>query len=137
LLHSESGKKLKSPATAVARLYKQRKLKFPEQLIVEFIHALGMYPAGSIVELGSGELALVLEQNAEEKLAPRVVLVADANKRVLSRPKLLDLSALNQFSERRSKVSSVEPGQFRIDPRRYSLKVFGRQIGIGNFSFRL
>jgi hypothetical protein len=96
-----------------------------------------MYPAGSIVELGSGELALVLEQNAEEKLAPRVVLVADANKRVLSRPKLLDLSALNQFSERRSKVSSVEPGQFRIDPRRYSLKVFGRQIGIGNFSFRL
>ena len=137
LLHCDSGKKMRSPSTAISRLYKQRKLKFSEQLVVEFIHALGMYPAGSVVELGSGELALVLEQSENEKLAPCVALVTNSSKKVLSRVKHLDLSSLDQYSDRRSIVKIVDPNQFGIDPRIYALKMFGRRIGIGSLSIRL
>ena len=45
-----------SPAAAISRLYKQRKLKFAEQLVFEFIKALGMFPAGSVVELENGSI---------------------------------------------------------------------------------
>ena len=46
-------------------------------MILEFIQALGLYPAGSVVELSTGELAVVVEQYAERRLRPRVVVVTD------------------------------------------------------------
>lgn len=46
-------------------------------LTVKFIECLGIYPAGSIVELGSGEVALVLEVNPKAKLKPKILILQD------------------------------------------------------------
>jgi len=59
-----------SHASAISRLYKQRKLKFAEQLVFEFIKALGMFPAGSVVELENGSIGIVTEQNPNQRLTP-------------------------------------------------------------------
>lgn len=46
-------------------------------LTMKFIECLGIYPAGSLVELNSGEVALVLEVNPKAKLKPRVMIVQE------------------------------------------------------------
>lgn len=46
-------------------------------LTMKFIECLGIYPAGSLVELASGEVALVVEVNPKAKLKPRILIVQD------------------------------------------------------------
>lgn len=91
LLKSNAGGSPVSPAKALSKLYKQRGLKFPEQLVVELIHVMGVYPLGSLVELSSGEVALVLEQISEQKLMPKVALLTDKNKSPVKRFKIVKL----------------------------------------------
>ena len=59
--------------------------------MLEFIQALGLYPAGSVVELNTGQLAVVVEQYAERRLRPRVVIVTDENQVPVSELTSLDL----------------------------------------------
>jgi hypothetical protein len=51
---------------------------FQEDLVVEFNQALGIFPPGSIVELNTGAIAVVLEQNEMRKLRPVVCIVTDS-----------------------------------------------------------
>lgn len=81
-----------APSRAVAQLYELRGTLFQEELVVEFIRAIGLYPTGTLVELNTGEVGVVVEQNFERRLKPRVMLVLDALKQPLSQHKLLDLS---------------------------------------------
>lgn len=47
-------------------------------LTVGFVSALGVFPAGSIVELTSGEIAIVLSQNPQHRLRPQILVVRDS-----------------------------------------------------------
>lgn len=38
---------------------------------------LGIYPPGSVVELSSGEVAIVLESNPAQRLRPQILVVRD------------------------------------------------------------
>ena len=132
--HCETGKI--SPAKAIARLYKQRLLKFPEQLIVEFIHVMGMYPVGTVVELSSGELALILEQNESQRLFPKVAMITDANRKLLKTANEFDLSKQTGTSNL-SIIKGVDPEEFAVDLSAYRTQFFGKRVGIGPLSFRL
>lgn len=132
--NSESGQI--SPARAIARLYKQRALKFPEQLVVEFIHVMGMYPVGTLVKLCSGELALVLEQNDTQRLFPRVAVLSDGKRKLLSKPHIIELS--DQASESNRGISSaIDPGKYPLKLEQYRSAFFGMKIGVGPLSFRV
>ena len=80
-----------SPSMAVNQLYDKRNIFFQEDVVVEFIQSLGLYPAGSIVELNTGELAVVVEQFAERRLRPRVVIATDENKAPIVKLRSMDL----------------------------------------------
>lgn len=80
-----------SPSAAVNQLYSKRNTLFQENIVVEFIQSLGIYPAGSIVELNTGELAIVVEQYAERRLRPRVVIATDTKKTPITDMRSLDL----------------------------------------------
>lgn len=80
-----------APSKAVALLYEKRDTEFQEELAVEFIRAIGLYPTGTLVELSTGEVAVVVEQNIERRLKPKIILVLDTFKRPLSKTVLLDL----------------------------------------------
>lgn len=99
-----------SPAKALSKLYKQRVLKFPEQLVVEMMQVMGVYPLGSLVELSSGEVALVLEQIAENKLLPKVALLTDKTKSPVKRFKIVKLgdeeNSQRKFIQSRSIIGS-------------------------------
>ena len=132
------------PAKALTKLYKQRALKFPEQLVVELIHLMGTYPVGSLVILSSGEVGLVLEQNPKEKLSPNIALLTDKNMAALEKPKLVDLANQGKSKIDRSIVSSYRSGNAAnklaggkdLDPRNYCFSFFGRRVGFGSLSFR-
>ena len=132
------------PAKALTKLYKQRALKFPEQLVVELIHLMGTYPVGSLVKLSSGEAGLVLEQNPKEKLSPNIALLTDKNMAALEKPKLVDLANQGKSKIDRSIVSSYRSGNAAnklaggkdLDPRNYCFSFFGRRVGFGSLSFR-
>lgn len=64
-------------------IYKNRGRQFDEELALEFIKCIGIYPPGSIVETTNGEVGIVIATNPEVKLQPRIILVLDANKKPL------------------------------------------------------
>lgn len=54
-----------------------KKNKLDSKVVGAFTAHLGVYPPGSIVELSSGEKAIVLETNPAERLRPRILIVRD------------------------------------------------------------
>jgi len=82
-----------SPSRAIGWLYKVRNRLFQEQLVVEFIQAIGVYPTGTVVELSTGEIGVVVEQNFSRRLRPVVAIVKDDAGKELSKVKVFDMSA--------------------------------------------
>lgn len=118
-----------SPSKAVAKLYEQRGIEFQEELVIEFIRAIGLYPTGTLVELSTGEVAVVVEQNFERRLKPVIMVVTDAVKQRVFDPFIIDLAEhekINQAKIDSGKatrhevdlidiVQDLEPGSFDID----------------------
>ncbi len=80
-----------SPTDGIAQIYRMINQEFQKDLVEEFIQATGIYPAGTLVELSTSETAMVIEQNPERRLRPKVLLLLDAEKNRYKRFKLLDL----------------------------------------------
>lgn len=125
-----------SPAKAMAKLYKQRVLKFPEQLASEFIHVMGMYPVGSVLKLATNELAIVIEQNAAEKLYPKVAIVTDSERNVLAEPKIVELVKEKQAKVSRDIIGVPDVKQLEVNPRDYTFRVHGTKLALGPLSIR-
>lgn len=118
-----------SPSKAVARLYELRDVEFQSDLVVEFIRAIGLYPTGTLVELNTGEVAVVVEQNFKRRLKPRVMIVMDAYKHLLQEPVFLDMAEDDVEKqakldagklhpsevERIEIVQDLEPGTYDVD----------------------
>jgi len=81
-----------SPSTALSMLYKWRGTFFDSALVEQFIRCIGIFPLGSVVELNSGEVGIVIAQNTEKRLQPRVMVIRDAGGHPLRPQKLIDLS---------------------------------------------
>jgi HD-GYP domain-containing protein (c-di-GMP phosphodiesterase class II) len=50
-------------------------------LVMAFISAMGVYPPGTVVEMSNGEVAVVIESNAAQRLRPQVVVIRNVHKR--------------------------------------------------------
>jgi HD-GYP domain-containing protein (c-di-GMP phosphodiesterase class II) len=105
------------PSTAIKMLYEWKDIDFQGELVEEFIQAVGIYPAGTLVELSSGEVAVVVAEYRTRRLRPQVMVLLDANKQALAEIKTIDL--LNQKEtaggEPLDITSSLEPDAYGID----------------------
>jgi hypothetical protein len=63
-----------TPSKATGRLYELRGHAFAEDLVIEFIQSVGLYPAGTVVELTTGDKGMVIEQNPKSRLSPRLAV---------------------------------------------------------------
>jgi HD-GYP domain-containing protein (c-di-GMP phosphodiesterase class II) len=77
---------------AVQELIDLKGSQFQEALVEQFIQAIGLFPTGTVVELNSGEVAIVVNQNQARRLKPEVVIVLDENKEKKDPLQLLDLA---------------------------------------------
>jgi HD-GYP domain-containing protein (c-di-GMP phosphodiesterase class II) len=80
-----------SPDFAVNTLFKQRDQYFKSALVETFIRSIGLYPAGSAVELSTGEVAVVVAQDRHHKLRPRIMLILDRDKQPYESYPIIDL----------------------------------------------
>lgn len=64
----------KTPAEAIAHLFKNEAARFQPEALQLFVKALGVYPPGSFVELSNGAVGLVIETNSADILRPTLML---------------------------------------------------------------
>ncbi len=105
------------PATAIKMLYEWKDIDFQAELVEAFIQAVGIYPAGSLVELSSGEVAVVVAEYRTRRLRPRVIVLLDENKQPLADGRMIDLLKQEKTDDGRPLeiVSSLEPDAYGID----------------------
>lgn len=68
---------------ALQKIYRARGSLYQAELVEQFQVCLGVYPTGSHVELSTGEIAVVLEQNQVRRLRPTVLVVSTPDKQPL------------------------------------------------------
>jgi len=79
------------PSNALNVLFQNRGTQFHAALVEQFIQCVGAFPVGSVVELNSGEVGVVITQNLVKRLQPRVMVVQDAAGNPIHPHKILDL----------------------------------------------
>ncbi len=80
-----------APHEAMKLLYAEAGSKFHAPLVEQFVQAVGIFPTGALVELSTGEIAVVVCHNRVRRLEPRVLVVMDAARRALEQPYEIDL----------------------------------------------
>ncbi len=85
----------RSHLMALDILVKGMDTEFEADLVIQFINCIGYYPQGSLVELSSGEIGIVAEQNQSDRFKPKILLILDENKNNANE-RILDL-ALNVY----------------------------------------
>lgn len=101
---------------ATQYLYRERDRLFQAELVEQFGQTLGVYPTGTLVELSSGEVAVVTQQNAGRRLFPRVTVLTHADKTLHPAFPQVDLW-LDESPEsgRRTILRGLRPGAYGID----------------------
>ncbi len=112
-----------SPHDAIRRLYDWSPKDFQEELVELFIQCLGVYPTGSLVELSTGQVGVVIGQSRVRHLRPKVMLVLNESKVAYQRAPVVDLMEETQTEDGTSLniARALEPGAYGIRPEDYYL----------------
>ncbi|WP_446808210.1 HD-GYP domain-containing protein [Methylomonas sp. 2BW1-5-20] len=80
------------PLTAMDYLYGSGESAFDALLLANFIQALGVYPVACVVQLQTGELAIVEGDNPLHPRRPQLRIVTNPQKQLMFQAQLLDLA---------------------------------------------
>ncbi|MES2831835.1 MAG: HD domain-containing phosphohydrolase [Pseudomonadota bacterium] len=104
---------------AMKELFKESATRLHGPLVEQFVQAICIFPVGSLIELASGEAAIVLEHNGVRRLAPKILVLTDPDKNMLTTPYILEL--MLQSSEDKKILRGLADGAYGIDYRDYYL----------------
>ena len=106
-----------TPHEAMKKMYEWMPNNFDEDLMQAFIRTLGIYPVGSVVELETGHIGLVVKLNNEHRLKPVVMIVMNRNKEYYPQRKLINLaSSLWEKKAGRPEIKRIlDAKEFNID----------------------
>jgi HD-GYP domain-containing protein (c-di-GMP phosphodiesterase class II) len=108
-----------SSAEVNRSLYEGHGKEFDPDLVREFIGCLGIFPVGSIVELTSGEIAIVTSVNPARRLKPTVLLVLDKDKKPYSVLRMANLWQLDENGVSREILHMLKPGSYGVQTADY------------------
>ncbi len=111
------------PSTAIKMLYEWKDIDFQGELIEQFIQAVGIYPAGTLVELTTGEVGVVVAEYRTRRLRPKVRVLLDSEKQPIPGVETIDLSAQMSTADgaRLDIATSLQPDAYGIDMRTIAL----------------
>jgi len=92
--------------------------QFDQNLVRRFVQLVGIYPAGNLVRLDSGDVAVVLKVYAPDPYRPRVRLLFDSSGARVERPVELNLWEARE-GQPQSVQAPVDPAQYDVDPLSY------------------
>lgn len=98
------------PNLALKKLLEWSDHHFNPELVKKYISCLGIYPIGTLVELDSGNVAIVIEQGENSLINPIVRIIYNIRKKGIVPVKDLNLAKTDDFI-----VKSVSPQTYQID----------------------
>jgi HD-GYP domain-containing protein (c-di-GMP phosphodiesterase class II) len=120
-----SGRPYRPPISrhqALQHIYAARDTLFQAEMIEQFVVCLGVYPTGSLVELTSGEVAVVMAQNQVRRLRPLVLLLSTPTKQPLTDFHVLDLMTQRDAANPVEIARSLALGEYGIDVAEHFLR---------------
>jgi len=107
-----------APHTVLQELYRWRNKFFQHDLVEQFLQCVGVYPTGSLVEMTSGEVAIVIAQNKKARLKPTLMMMLDEQKRPYEVSTILDLSTdpVDSSGLELKILHALKPGAYNITP---------------------
>jgi putative nucleotidyltransferase with HDIG domain len=108
-----------SPTEALTKMYGWRLTDFDPELLEQFIQCLGIYPVGTLVELTSGEVGIVISVNTTLRLRPMVSLILDNQKHPYYPTRTVNLAdfANNDTDNAYGIREVLKPGSYGINIR--------------------
>jgi HD-GYP domain-containing protein (c-di-GMP phosphodiesterase class II) len=121
-----------APQDALMNLFQWAGTAFHEPLIEQFVQAVGVFPIGSLVELSSGEVAVVLAHNRTKRLEPKVLVLTGADKNPKSKPVELDLhrSARKENEKPTRIVRGLPAGAYGLKLKDYYMADVSKANGL-------
>jgi HD-GYP domain-containing protein (c-di-GMP phosphodiesterase class II) len=107
---------------ALQHMYAARESLFQPEMIEQFLVCLGVYPTGSLVELSTGEVAVVMAQNQVRRLRPRVLVLSTSAKQPLTDFMVLDLMAQGEVEHAIEIERSLALGEYGVDVAEHFLQ---------------
>lgn len=104
---------------ALQAIYRARGVLYQPELVEQFQVCLGVYPTGSHVELSTGEVAVVLEQNQVRRLRPTVLVISTPDKYPLQEFRVFNLLDQTVDGSTVEIVRSVTHDKYPIDTSGY------------------
>lgn len=90
--------------------------QFQTDMVEQFIQSIGVFPVGSMVELSTGEVAIVVTHSKFKRLRPKVLVLTEPDKTVRANPSTFDL--LYDVSDSPVYIRSGLPSKaYGLDPR--------------------
>jgi HD-GYP domain-containing protein (c-di-GMP phosphodiesterase class II) len=107
-----------SPHQALQMLTTWSGSQFQADMVEQFIQSIGVFPVGSMVELSTGEVAVVVTHNKFKRLRPKVLVLTEPDKTVCANPATRDL--LYDVSDNPVYIRGGLPSKaYGLDPREY------------------
>jgi HD-GYP domain-containing protein (c-di-GMP phosphodiesterase class II) len=108
---------------ALQQLHRWKSAVFHDGLTDQFIQCIGIFPVGSLIELNTGDVAVVVAQNKIRRLKPKIMLVLDPEKKAYRHPAMLELiydpKSADDVPYQIKRDLPV--GAYNIDPQEYYL----------------
>jgi putative nucleotidyltransferase with HDIG domain len=92
--------------------------RFDQHLVRRFVQLVGIYPAGNLVRLNTGEIAVVLQVHAADPYRPKVRVLRDAAGGTVTRARDVNLWE-DREGPRPAIEAPVDPVEYGIDPLTY------------------
>jgi HD-GYP domain-containing protein (c-di-GMP phosphodiesterase class II) len=109
-----------SPHEALQTMSSFAGTQFHSEMLEQFIQSIGAFPVGSLVELSTGEVAVVATHNKLKRLKPKVMIITEADKTVRKFPTTKDL--LYDVSEKPVYIRrGLPPKAFGLDVSEFYL----------------
>ena len=107
-----------SRADALQQLVKQRDGKRDAELVEQFVRCLGVYPVGTLIELNTGEVGIVMSENPAQRLRPRLMMLTNATKQLRAHFIPVDLKDTKKQPALAEVhiIRSLPPGSYGLDP---------------------
>ena len=120
-----------APQDALMNLYEWAGTSFHEPLVEQFVQAVGVFPVGSLVELSSGEVSIVVAHNRVRRLEPRVLVLTWPDKSPLAEPIERDLLTQGKTAQGRLRiVRGLPAGAYGLKLRDYYMADVARANGL-------
>lgn len=112
-----------STQKALEAIIRLRGTKFRDTIVDQLVQCMGLYPIGTMVELNSGEVAIVIQQNQVRRLQPRLMVVLGPDKSIERFPHNLDLLLNPQTptGEPYRITRALPPDAYGVDPKEFYL----------------